>query len=263
MEQEQIKIEVSLPRAWYELSQEQLRFAYDTMVLVNASLAPGNFSSQEEFSEYSAAQLATVCFLKWTNSKLIHKHGEGYLINVDGKVGVVTIDRLAAAASALDYLRDVSPYPVRLDVIDGHSAPSADLSEGFSFDSWLACENLWQAYQSDPKDETLRSMAEIIYGEGVNPDPAELLSIFYYWASVKAYVSARFPDFFVGSQEGGGAPSPTELLTSMNAQIRALTKGDITKETEILKQNAIRALTELNAQAWEYNELNKKYNTKS
>lgn len=39
--------------------------------------------------------------------------------------------------------------------------------------------------------------------------------------------------------------------------IRALTKGDITKEREILALDTHRALTELDAQAKEYQELDK------
>lgn len=46
----------------------------------------------------------------------------------------------------------------------------------------------------------------------------------------------------------------------MNAQIRALTKGDITKEKEILSLDTWRALTELDAQAKEYEEMKKMYN---
>ena len=45
----------------------------------------------------------------------------------------------------------------------------------------------------------------------------------------------------------------------MNAQIRALTKGDVTKEAQILALDAMRALTELDALAREYEELNRKY----
>ena len=42
---------------------------------------------------------------------------------------------------------------------------------------------------------------------------------------------------------------------AMDAQIRALTKGDVTKEAEVLQLDTWRALTELNAQAKEYEEL--------
>jgi hypothetical protein len=43
----------------------------------------------------------------------------------------------------------------------------------------------------------------------------------------------------------------------MNAQIRALTKGDITKENTVLKMDVWRALTELDAQAADREELKK------
>ena len=48
----------------------------------------------------------------------------------------------------------------------------------------------------------------------------------------------------------------------MNAQIRALTKGDVTKEAEVLALDTWRALTELNVQAKEYKELNAKTKAK-
>ena len=56
--------------------------------------------------------------------------------------------------------------------------------------------------------------------------------------------------------------SGSRLQEAMDAQIRALTKGDITKESEILSLDTWRALTELNAQAKEYQELKAAYNGK-
>ena len=43
----------------------------------------------------------------------------------------------------------------------------------------------------------------------------------------------------------------------MNAQIRALTGGDITKEREVLKMDCWRALTELDAKAKDYEDMRK------
>ena len=48
----------------------------------------------------------------------------------------------------------------------------------------------------------------------------------------------------------------------MYVLIRALTKGDITKEKEILSLDTWRALTELNAQAKEYKQINAQINAK-
>jgi hypothetical protein len=49
------------------------------------------------------------------------------------------------------------------------------------------------------------------------------------------------------------------LTAAVNAQIRALTKGDVTKEKEVLALDTWRALTELDALAREYQEINTKY----
>ena len=52
------------------------------------------------------------------------------------------------------------------------------------------------------------------------------------------------------------------LKDAVNAQIRALTKGDVTKEKEVLAIDTWRALTELDALAKEYDEFNRKYPSK-
>ena len=52
------------------------------------------------------------------------------------------------------------------------------------------------------------------------------------------------------------------LYEAVNSQIRALTKGDVTKEKEVLAIDTWRALTELDALAKEYDEFNKKYPNK-
>ena len=86
-----------------------------------------------------------------------------------------------------------------------------------------------------------------------------------------------------GSAAGAGAPEDTanayqatinqqgdtidallqaneRLQQQMNNQIRALTKGDITKEAQVLRMDVHRALVELDAQALEYEELKKETN---
>jgi uncharacterized protein YbjQ (UPF0145 family) len=48
-------------------------------------------------------------------------------------------------------------------------------------------------------------------------------------------------------------------MDRMNAEIRALTGGDITKEQAVLEMDCWRALTELNEKAREAQEFKKKY----
>ena len=53
------------------------------------------------------------------------------------------------------------------------------------------------------------------------------------------------------------------MIEAMNAQIRALTGGDITKEGQIRDSDVWRALTELDAKAREADELDKRLKQKS
>lgn len=90
--------------------------------------------------------------------------------------------------------------------------------------------------------------------------PYERISIFYWFAALKDTFSRKFPDFFqpINATTGGnllGSSTPS-VEDAMNAQIRALTKGDVTKEKEVLALDT--HAPELNAQAREYKELNAK-----
>lgn len=257
-------IDVSIPKGWAELSQQQLRFLLATMVRVNRDNKNVGFRSREDYAAQSAAQVRTLCFLEWSGLKVICRYGNGWLVKSDKTEFELSAEVLTDAASHLSWTKDVPPSPVRLEVVDGAHAIPADISSGLSFDSWLACETLWQRYQAGPDDALLRQMAEILYNkENIKMDAAESLGIFYWWAAVKDMVSNLFPNFFK-KVDADGEPQPLlydEMRRNMDAQIRALTKGDVTKEHEILALDALRALTELDAQAREYDEIRKKYPT--
>lgn len=258
-------INVSVPTSWSQLSQEQLRFLLATIVSVNKANRNVRFHSQEDFATQQAAQVNTICFLEWSGLAVICQYDDGWLVSFGDTEFQLSAATVASAVSALDWTRGIPELPVRLDSIDGAKAIEADISSSMTFDSWLACEALWQQYQSVQEDETLRLMAEILYNkEGIRLDEVETLSIFYWWAAVKEMVSNMFPNFFKGavSDTEQSQFSYDDVRRNVDAQIRALTKGDITKEKDILAMNAIRALTELDAQAREYDELQRKYPTK-
>lgn len=259
------RVNVSLPKGWGELSEAQLRFLFNAMLSVDRATRNVRFASREDYVEQSAAQVRLLCFLGWSGIEPVCPYGSGYLLRREGLEFALSFGILASAASALSWISELPPEPVRISRVDGAEAVPADLASDFSFDNWLSCETMWQAYQSSPDDSILVAMAEILYRKpGIKPDPAETLGVFYWWAGVKNMVSAMFPDFFKPtSAADGAAPADFDSMRrNMDAQLRALTKGDITKEKEVLGLNALRALTELDAQAREFDELNRKYPSK-
>jgi hypothetical protein len=254
-------INIQLPTSWAELSQEQLRFLYKTMSICQQEFSQEKFRGPVDYSAQLRAAIATKCLIRWGGLKIVTPYADGWLLERDGVQFEVNAEKIASLIQCFDWIASLPDSPVRLDSIGGHAAIAADLSEDFPFSEWLTCENLWQGYQQNKDESLLKQMAGHLYKtESLEMGDAETLSIFYWWASVKIYIAARFPHFFKESSgEATSTPGFDDLRRNMDNQIRALTKGDITKEEEILSMETWRALTELDAQAYEYEELNKKY----
>ena len=241
---------ISLPNSWEVLDDEQLLFFFRQV----ARDLPMN-------------EVLALCVCKWAEwVVLCHTDKHAYLIkNKKSKRQVVLADwQVTFAARQLAFLESFALMPVRIAVIGGASAVAADL-QAVPFEDYLACENYYQGFLHTQSMECLAEMAHLLYpklSDKACLEKAELLSVFYWFASVKANFTRLFPHFFtnipqeksnlLGSADLGVGE---ELRQAMNAQIRALTGGDITKEAAILQMDCWRALTELDAKAQEAQEL--------
>ena len=154
---------------------------------------------------------------------------------------------------------------MRISKINRQHALPADFSE-VPFETFIICDNLYQGYLSTQNDELLDQLGSTLYNKPIAFKPYERINIFYWFAALKDSMAQKYSDFFqpVAGAAGGNllGSSATSVEDAMNAQIRALTKGDVTKEAEVLALDTHRALTELNAQAREYKELNAKLQSK-
>lgn len=173
-----------------------------------------------------------------------------------------TPEHIAELLPLIGWLGELPTAPVRLEKICRAEALPADF-QGVTFETYICVDNLYQGFLQTQNDALLDELARILYPKlGKHKlDDAERISIFYWLASLKAFFSNRFSDFLqpvAGASDGNLLGSPNigaQLQEAMDAQIRALTKGDITKEKEILALDTWRALTELNAKAREYKQL--------
>ena len=210
----------------------------------------------------------------------MHRYGKGYLIRLKPKVKgyrlkvneiVLSAEQVERATHALDWLDTLPSLPVRLAKIGSHRAIDAQF-QGVAFETFIVCDNLYQVYLATKQDNLLDELATHLYQtQRIKLTAAERISIFYWFASLKAFFTKVFKHFFQPIDNASGdngnmfeqQQSQFEMLqNAVNAQIRALTKGDITKEKEVLSLDTWRALTELDAQAREYEELNAKFPTK-
>ncbi len=241
-----MRIELFVPKGWRELTDDRLRYVFRLMT-----------------SSYDAATIKTLCLLRWNGVKVEGKQQDGCYILRHGKsIFEVRALALAELLQNLDWMDSLPLVPIRLESIGGRDALPADF-QGVPFENYIIVDNLYQGYLQTQNDELLDDIAQLMYGGRVKMKPEERVSIFYWMASLKEFFSKKFSDFLQQS-------ASTDLLgfqkqsveDAMNAQIRALTKGDITKEKEILAMDTWRALAELNAQAREYKDLTEKYGHK-
>ena|GEM_PF-173234 len=248
MDNNKLNIDLSLPRGWHELNDKQLRYAFGL-------IAKG----------FTFDEIKTLCLFRWSGLSVRHRHNADFFCRIRRQDFIVSADQIAEVIPALDWLDTIPPQPVCISRIGRHRSFSPDFSE-VPFEKFIICDNLYQGYLATQSDDLLDQLASILYQSPISLSlsPAERISAFYWFASVKGYFARRFHYFFQSSLSdnllgSSNLPTGQQIQQSVDAMIRALTKGDITKEREILALDTHRALTELDAQAREYQEFNSKF----
>ena len=242
-----MNLNIILPTCWQELTPKQLRYAYYLLA-----------------QNYTAAELKTYALIRWAPLTDVQKTTDGIFCHYEGKPYFITSLQIAEAISQLSWLERLPLVPVRLPLIGKLQPVEADLS-GITFEAFLILENLYQGYLVTKDMALLSEMAAYLYQskEPVKLDPEEAVSIFYWYASAKQLLARRYKHFFVAAEEASSEAMQERLQQQMNNQIRALTKGDITKEAQVLRMDVHRALVELDAQAREYEEMKRETKTTS
>ncbi len=245
-----ISINFIVPQGWHELSDKQLRYVYQLVA-----------------ADYATDEIKTLCLLRWTGTKVIGRQDGGAYLLKKGKILFeVTPLTIAELLPHLAWLGSIPTVPVRISKINRQLALPADFSE-VPFETFIICDNLYQGYLQTQNDELLDQLGSTLYGKSMTFKPYERINIFYWFAALKDSLANKYSDFFQPISDAAtsgnllGSPS-LSVEDAMNAQLRALTKGDVTKESEVLALDTHRALTELNAQAKEYKDFNAKYGNK-
>ena len=234
-------IDLSIPKSWQELPDKELRYVFR---LLNGS--------------FTITQVKARCLLRWAGMRVLRQEGALFVVRYKKQVFPISALQITEAISNLEWLGDFPSYPVRLSRIGFHRAVRADL-QNVTFEDFLTLDNLYQGYLQTQKADLLHDMALILYqARFIRLTKEEATCIFYWFTSVKRYFASLFTHFFSTATDGEAfSPSYKQLQDNVNTQIRALTGGDITKEREVLRMDCWRALTELDAKAKDYDELQK------
>lgn len=244
-------LDFQLPDCWEKLTQEQLRYVCYAM------------------SHFPGLQAKTYIFIRLLAIRIYRKVADGWVCAVKLENGrkvrfFLWNYQIQCFLKALDFLDAPATSPVCLPRI-GELRAVHVLLHGVPFHDYIRIENHYQGYLQTNDIRQLRSMAKILYvnkngnhPEDVHFSEGELLSVFLWYASLKNRFAVSFPHFFGKAGENVIA-EPPNMVEVMNAEIRALTGGDITKENQVLSMDCWRALTELNEKARETQEYNEKY----
>lgn len=243
---EAIGMNVSVPSAWEELTDQQLYYVYNLLA-----------------DTLSAAQVETYCFFRFSGIRVIGRFGNGWEIARGKLKGIVSPGQIQNAIQQLRWLEQLPARPIRISEIKGQRAVDAQLRD-LTFEQYLFCDNLYQGYLEKQDLSLLGQMAGILYQcDRLLLNTAEKINVFYWWASAKSFFSNTFTNFLQPMSTKDivedGLPLQRKLQQAMNAQIRALTGGDITKNRQVLEMDLWSALWELDAKAAEYNEIKQKY----
>ncbi len=244
-------INLIVPRGWHELDDKQLRYLFGLLA-----------------DDYSSAEIRTLCLFRWSGMKVLYRHNLDFVVRLGSEEFTLTVTKVTNAIESLKWLDEIPSFPVRLSHIGQSTALPADFLF-IPFEKYIYCDNLYQGYLHTNDDSLIDEMMKVLYnGWNSKGLPLERISTFYWFASLKQYFAKTFNHFFQQTGDtdnnllGNAKSIAQQVKDAMNAQIRALTKGDITKEKEVLAMDCWRALTELDAIARETEELNRKYNNK-
>lgn len=239
-----VTIDLKVPSGWEDLDDRQLEYLFGLFAM-----------------DFSMDEVRTLFLLRQSGAKVIGKSPSGdWLMKLGKQHFYVTPMMIAEATSSLEWIADVPAVPVRVGRMHRHKAIEADFSE-VPFERYIIADNLYQGFLQTKDDALLDELAHMLYGHEWRLKPWQRIAVFYWMASLKNFFAAKFSDFYntMGSDDGNLIGSqPPSVEAAVNAQIRALTKGDVTKEKEVLALDTWRALTELDALAREYKELNAK-----
>lgn len=255
------------PSSWAELSQEQLRYVltvlstYKEKIAVKCCLLTRFCGLQVIKHTRTGWKCSVLCVTRKSGSV----QGDEGEIRPEIKTRVLYIGdgEILSLLKNFDFIDEFSDFQPLERVSDRLLVSVDRLLRDISFFDYLNIEKNYQLFMLQQEDRFLQKMAHLMYrtadgstDETAIFEPYELLGVFMWFSSVKEYFALNFPNFFKPAKDGGEL-KPEDLLPAMQAQIRALTDGDITKLKAVYDAACWDALSELDAKAREAEEYRK------
>lgn len=256
-------IDLYAPTEWRKMTQQQLRY-----VLTLLSV----FDDTTVVKTYMLVRLSGI-HIEGETIRVAHDQPKGYRCWFrpawwkPRRWFTLEAWQVQGMISQFDFIDPFDGMDVRLERIHGCRAVD-DILDHYPFGDYLLAEQYYQLAVSSGKPEMIDRLACFLYVQRNGKHPkrlslssAEQMGTLRWFAHVKSVFAERWP-FFFRKVDAGIEEMDIDLMGAMDAQIRALTEGDITKEETIKRLPCWRALTELNQKAREAKEFHDKYDKK-
>ena len=252
-------LHLECPKSWAEMSREQLQYTLD---LIGSGL-------------YNDVEIRTYMLFRFCGIEVLKKRYRCVSCRVrldTGKWHYFDLQdwQVQDMIAQLSFVGSYENFGCGLDTAGEFKAADKLLSD-FAFGWYMICEKNYQSYLNTKDFKFLERLARWLFiddetGEPVakgdkamEVDAALGTSVFFWFSWIKLEFSKMFRHFF---RPVGSMGSDYNFLDSYNAQIRALTDGDVTKEDAVKRIETKRALTELDAKAREAEDFKAKYGDK-
>lgn len=239
-------VRLTVPTAWAQLSQEQLRY---TLTLLSEGI--------------EGTELKTYMFIRFTGITVHRRDRSGWKCSLKGDVFYLKPWQAQFCMEKMKFVDSLEDMSVRLDGVQGYQAVNA-LLKGVPFKDYLNMDTAYTGYQMSREKTPLLHLAELLYRDteghaatGFKPDKAELLGCLLWFAHAKRVLADTFTHFFRRLPLNEDMDGNYDARAAIDAQIRALTDGDVTKEEAVYNIDCWRALAELDAKAREAQEAKK------
>lgn len=245
------QVSFRVPTSWGELNQQQLHHVLKLLFIYG-----------EQAGGMNTVKLWALCH--FCGFEVERKTDSGWLCELHNshKTFLLNPELLPSILEQLSWLDHPEEMTVRLERVGEYQAVDM-LFRDLTFGDYLVLENFYQAYLATHDEAKLQKMFRILYSvpQKANVDirPYVLLSVFFWYTATKHTYSKAFPHFLKPVAEGQQTGTQEAQREMMDAQIRLLTKGDVTKKQAVYNVPAWDALTELDALARDSEEFKQKY----
>lgn len=241
---------LNAPTSWAELSDEQFRGVLSLM---------GSIKNPIELKTRLFFYLCDITVEKFLGDGVRCSMIENYRLKY---FNIQTV-QIQSLIHQFDFVDNFDTGGRRFSAIKGCWAVDSEL-HGVWFKHYLRAEICFQGFLISHDIKALYGIFASLYRklkneelpEGYVLTQADYMNCFCWMVHIKNMFTQYFPHFFKPVPQSG---QPVDMRKVMDAQIRALTKGDIVKEEMILQTDVWRALTELDALAQEAEEFERKY----